>query len=87
MTCTGDLSRNRQVGLALGRGEHLRDVLNGMPQVVEGVATAQAAHRLARRLNVSTPIIDEVYAVLHEDLDVAGTVERLMTRSLKRETI
>ena len=87
LTCTGDLSRNRRVGLAIGRGEQLSDVLGGMPQVVEGVATAQAAHRLARRLNVSTPIIDEVYAVLHQGLDVAGTVERLMTRSLKRETI
>ena len=87
LTCTGDLSRNRRVGLAIGRGEQLSDVLGSMPQVVEGVATAQAAHRLARRLNVSTPIIDEVYAVLHRGLDVAGTVERLMTRSLKRETI
>lgn len=87
LTCTGDLSRNRRVGLALGRGEKLKDVLDGMPQVVEGVATAQAAHRLARKLGVSTPIIDEVYSVLHEGLDVEGTVERLMTRSLKRETI
>ncbi|MEC8022497.1 MAG: NAD(P)H-dependent glycerol-3-phosphate dehydrogenase [Myxococcota bacterium] len=87
LTCTGDLSRNRRVGLALGKGENLEKVLGAMPQVVEGVATAQAAHRLARRLGVSTPIIDEVYGVLHQGLDVSGTVERLMTRSLKREAL
>ena len=87
LTCTGDLSRNRRVGLALGRGESLESITAGMPQVVEGVATAKAAHRLAHRLDVSTPIIDEVYGVLYEGLDVTGTVDRLMTRSLKRETI
>src|SRR5581483_9501853 len=85
LTCTGDSSRNRTVGLALGRGRRLADVLHGMPQVAEGVTTARAAHALARRLGVDTPLIDEVYAVLHEDRPLEGVVERLMTRTLKRE--
>jgi glycerol-3-phosphate dehydrogenase (NAD(P)+) len=87
LTCTVDLSRNRSVGKALGAGRSLEEVLGGMPQVVEGVATAKAAHKLAARLGVSTPIIDEVYAVLYEGASIEGTVDRLMTRSLKREQV
>lgn len=58
-----------------------------MPQVVEGVATAQSAHNLAADLQVDTPIIDEAYAVLYENASVPGAVERLMTRELKREEV
>ncbi len=87
LTCTADLSRNRTVGLALGRGERLADVLAGKPQVAEGVTTARAAYALARRLGVDTPLIDEVYALVHEGRPLAGVVERLMTRALKREEI
>ncbi len=87
LTCTGDLSRNRTLGKALGSGRSVADVLGGQPQVVEGVATAKAAYHLARKLGVDTPIVDEVYGVLYENADIAGAVERLMTRSLKREQV
>ncbi|MFT7623505.1 MAG: glycerol-3-phosphate dehydrogenase (NAD(P)+) [Myxococcota bacterium] len=87
LTCTGDLSRNRTFGKALGQGNTVEQLLGKKPQVVEGVATAWAAHELARKLGVSTPIIDEVYAILYEGADVRGAVERLMTRSLKREQV
>lgn len=87
LTCSADQSRNRSVGKALGAGAKLSDILADMPQVVEGIATSKAARALARRLGVQTPIIDEVYAVLYEDASVAGAVERLMTRSLKREEV
>lgn len=87
LTCTADLSRNRTVGKALGAGQSLDEVLKSMPQVVEGVATAASAHHLAARLEVDTPIINEVYSVLYEGAAVSGAVERLMTRSLKREEV
>ncbi len=87
LTCTADLSRNRTVGLALGQGRALEEVLGAMPQVVEGVTTAQAAHDLAARLGVEVPIIDEVHAILHEGRPLKGAVERLMTRALKREEV
>ena len=87
LTCTTDLSRNRTVGKAIGSGRSLAEILGGMPQVVEGVATAQSAHNLAADLQVDTPIIDEAYAVLYENASVPGAVERLMTRELKREEV
>lgn len=87
LTCTADLSRNRTVGKELGKGRSLDEVLAGMPQVVEGVATAASAYHLARRLGVETPIIDEAYFVLHEGRPIQGAVERLMTRALKREEV
>ncbi len=87
LTCTGDLSRNRTLGKALGSGRSVEDVVGSQPQVVEGVATAKAAHHLARKLGVDTPIVDEVYSVLYEGASISGAVERLMTRSLKREEV
>ncbi len=87
LTCTGDLSRNRSVGMALGQGQSLEDVLGSMPQVVEGVTTAKSAYNLARKLNVETPILDEIYFILHEGRPVEGATERLMMRSLKREEL
>jgi len=87
LTCTGDLSRNRMVGMALGKGQPLQEVLDSMPQVVEGVTTAKSAYNLARKLNVETPILDEIYFILHEGRPVEGGTERLMMRSLKREEL
>jgi glycerol-3-phosphate dehydrogenase (NAD(P)+) len=87
LTCKGDLSRNRTVGKALGAGQSLAEVLGSMPQVAEGVETAASAFQLARRLGVRTPIIDEVYHILHEGRPVQGSVDRLMTGALTRESI
>lgn len=87
LTCTANLSRNRTVGIGLGQGRSLAAVVDGTAQVAEGVTTARAAHALARRLGVETPIIDEVYAILHAERPLEGVIERLMTRSLKREGI
>jgi glycerol-3-phosphate dehydrogenase (NAD(P)+) len=87
LTCNADLSRNRSVGKALGQGRSLDEVLGSMPQVVEGVSTAKSAYNLARKLNVETPIIDEVYRILYEGESVEGAAERLMTRTLKRESV
>ena len=85
LTCTGDLSRNRAVGLALGRGEKLKDVLAGMTQVAEGVRTAKSVHDLARKLGVEVPLHEAVYQILYEDLPAKAAVHSLTSRELKSE--
>lgn len=85
LTCTGDLSRNRQVGMRLARGQKLMDILSEMKMVAEGVKTTQAVHALAQKLKVDLPITAQVHAVLYEDKDPAAAVRELMTRSLREE--
>jgi glycerol-3-phosphate dehydrogenase (NAD(P)+) len=85
LTCTGDLSRNRQVGVELGRGKSLDQVLADMDQVAEGVKTTAAANELAARAGVSMPITGEVYRILYEGKDPRLSVLDLMGRDLKDE--
>lgn len=85
LTCTGDLSRNRTVGLRLGRGERLEEILAHARTVAEGIHSARACHDLARRLGVEMPITEAVHAVLHEGLGPAAAVEQLMGRQLRHE--
>ena len=85
LTCTGDLSRNRRVGLELGRGRSLEDVLADMTMVAEGVKTAASAHALAEREGVEMPITTEVYRALYEGKAPAAAVESLLTRALRPE--
>ncbi|MCX7866328.1 MAG: NAD(P)-dependent glycerol-3-phosphate dehydrogenase [Limisphaera sp.] len=85
VTCFSPLSRNRQFGERLGRGESVEQILATMTAVAEGYPTARAAHALARRLGVETPIIDEVYAMLYEGKDVRRAVQDLLARESKPE--
>jgi len=85
LTCTGDLSRNRQVGLRLGKGEKLVQILAQMTMVAEGVKTTQAVHNLGLKLHAELPITEQVYKVLYEDKDPRMAVRDLMGRSLKDE--
>jgi len=85
VTCFSKLSRNRGLGERIGRGEKLKDILAHSVAVAEGYPTARAAHRLARKLDVSTPIIDEVHAVLYEGKSVARGLQDLMSREQKAE--
>jgi len=85
LTCTGELSRNRTVGVELGRGARLEAVLSGLGHVAEGVPTAEAAHRLAERLGVELPISSEVYRVLFEGKPVLDAVHDVLHRPLKPE--
>ncbi|BCS88559.1 NAD(P)H-dependent glycerol-3-phosphate dehydrogenase [Pseudodesulfovibrio sediminis] len=85
LTCTGDLSRNRQVGLRLGQGAKLDEIIGEMKAVAEGVKTTKALHDLAKKLNVDLPITEEVYAILYEDKDPATATRDLMSRDLKDE--
>jgi glycerol-3-phosphate dehydrogenase (NAD(P)+) len=85
LTCTGALSRNRQVGQALGAGRSLAEAISSTHMVAEGVRTALAACALADRAGVEMPIAREMKAVLHEGKDPRTALTDLMLRSLKRE--
>jgi len=85
LTCTGDLSRNRQVGLRLGRGEKLEHITTSLGMVAEGVKTTAAIHELARRLEVDAPLTDAVYSILYEDSDPQEVLHNLMSRRLRDE--
>jgi glycerol-3-phosphate dehydrogenase (NAD(P)+) len=85
LTCTGDLSRNRNVGLQIGKGKSLQDILGSMQMVAEGVRTAKSAKALSERLGVDMPITKEVYAMLYEDKPPLKAVVDLMTRPLRAE--
>jgi glycerol-3-phosphate dehydrogenase (NAD(P)+) len=78
LTCTGELSRNRTVGVELGKGRRLADVLEGLGHVAEGVKTARSAYELSKKLGVHMPITAEVYRVLYEDKPVAAALADLM---------
>ena len=85
LTCTGDLSRNRRVGLELGKGRPLEQILAEMTQVAEGVKTARSARDLSRKLGVELPICDQVHAIMDEGKSPRRAVVELMTRAPKRE--
>ena len=86
LTCTGGLSRNRQVGQRLGRGETLDEILGSMREVAEGVRTTPAAAKLATRLGVEMPITQSMARILTGQIDPKDALKELMTRQLKVET-
>ena len=85
LTCTGALSRNRQVGIELARGRGLADIVSSMRMVAEGIKTTTAAVDLARRASVEMPIIEQMKAMLFEGKPPRDAVRELMERSLKSE--
>jgi glycerol-3-phosphate dehydrogenase (NAD(P)+) len=87
LTCTGDLSRNRQVGLELGRGRTLADIIGSMNAVAEGVKTTKAAHDLGRKVGVELPIVDAIHSVVEEGVPAAVAVTELLKREVKAERL
>ncbi|MBW6520971.1 MAG: NAD(P)-dependent glycerol-3-phosphate dehydrogenase [Desulfoarculaceae bacterium] len=85
LTCTGDLSRNRTVGIKLGQGKKLSVILDEMEMVAEGVKTTLSVHDLAMRLKVDMPILEQVYQILYQDKDCSVAVLDLLTREMKIE--
>ena len=85
LTCTGDLSRNRSVGIKLGQGETLSEILDEMEMVAEGVKTARSAMALAMKMEVEMPILEQIYKVIYEDKSCKDAVHALLTRDLKEE--
>jgi len=85
LTCTGELSRNRHVGIELGRGRKLATILGEMREVAEGVKTTRSIYELGRRLGIEMPITESIYALLYEDKPALEAANELMGRPLKRE--
>jgi glycerol-3-phosphate dehydrogenase (NAD(P)+) len=85
LTCSGDASRNRRVGLALGRGKSMAEIRGEMKQVAEGVNTAKVAKQLASRLGIEAPIIDAMYATIHAGVPVREAIHALLTRPTRSE--
>lgn len=85
LTCSSAQSRNMSLGLALGQGRKLADVLAERHTVAEGVTTAKAALALARKYKVEMPLIEAVHAILHEGAEISATIEALLARPFKAE--
>jgi len=85
LTCTGDLSRNRTVGMKLGQGKKLKTILSEMNMVAEGVKTSKSAWSLAKKMDVEMPILEQIYQVLYEDKSCAAAVRDLLARTQKEE--
>ena len=85
LTCTGDLSRNRRVGLALGAGQTLAEIVEGMNRVAEGVRTTEAACELGRRHGVELPIASMVHDLFRGKITPIEGAQRLMSRQLRSE--
>jgi glycerol-3-phosphate dehydrogenase (NAD(P)+) len=86
-TCFSQLSRNRRVGEKLGRGETLEQILSGTQMVAEGIPTSKSAYECARKLNIDTPIIDQIYSVLYEGKRPDQAMQELLGRDQKAERI
>ena len=85
LTCTDDQSRNRRVGIGLGQGKSLKDVLARINQAAEGVHTVRELYGLAKKLNVEMPITEQVYGVIYQGLSPQKAVEELFKRDPKPE--
>ena len=85
LTCSGDASRNRRVGLALGQGKKMAEILGEMRQVAEGVKTAKVAKQLAAKIGVDAPIIDAMHAIIHEGVPVRDAITMLLGRPARQE--
>ena len=86
LTCTDDQSRNRRLGLALGRGQTLQEAQDGIQQVVEGVLASRAVCAVAAHLSVDMPICREIHRVMHEGKPVREAVQELMGREMRSES-
>ena len=85
LTCTGALSRNRAVGIEVGRGASLADILGSRETVAEGVNTTESAHALAKREAVEMPIVAAVHRILFEKQPARRAIAELMSRELRPE--
>ncbi len=85
LTCTDDQSRNRRLGLALGKGQNTEDALKEIGQAVEGAKSSSCIELLAQRANVEMPICSEVHRIVHENLDPKIAVKELLSRHIRSE--
>ena len=87
LTAASDLSRNRTVGIRIGKGESISSILSGMKMVAEGVATAKSVHKISKEKNIYMPITDVVYSVIYEKLKPEDAIIKLLERDIKDEFV
>lgn len=87
LTCAGDLSRNRKVGLQIAQGKTIHEITQGTRAVAEGVRNTRSVYLLAQRMGVEMPIVEQMYQVIYEGKKPSDAVRQLMQRSLKAEII
>lgn len=85
LTCTGNLSRNRTVGLKLGKGKKLKEIQAEMNMVAEGIKTTKSVYDLAQKMNIDMPILEQVYNIIYKNKDCSEAVHDLLKRELKIE--
>src|SRR5258708_6901640 len=85
LTCSGDLSRNRKVGIELAKGKSLAEIVGSMPMIAEGIETCDAAVALGEKFGVDLPIIQQMHAGLHKSKSPREALQNLMGKSLKGE--
>jgi len=85
LTCTGDLSRNRQLGIKLGKGESLEEITKKMKTVAEGISTVQSAQKLIQQLNIQASIMEETYKVIHKNKSPKEALSDLMRVPISNE--
>ena len=85
LTCTGDLSRNRTVGVELAKGFKCDQILKNLGHVAEGVYTTREVYKLSKKLGLDMPIVDAVYNIIYENSDINKTVSTLLARAPKFE--
>ena len=85
LTCTGDLSRNRQLGIQLGKGKSLKEITENIKMVAEGVLTVKSAYSLIKKFNIQAAIMKETYRVLHENKSPGQALEDLMKIEISTE--
>ncbi|MBC8284248.1 MAG: NAD(P)-dependent glycerol-3-phosphate dehydrogenase [Nitrospinae bacterium] len=85
LTCTGDLSRNRQLGIRLGQGKSLEEITNNMRMIAEGISTVKSAHKLIHKLNIQASIMEETFKILHENKCPQEALGDLMNVEISNE--
>lgn len=85
LTCTGDLSRNRMVGIQLGKGKCLSEIVNEMSMVAEGIKNTKSVYDLAKKHNIEMPIVEQVYQIVYNNKECSLAVRDLLKRDLKVE--
>ncbi len=85
LTATDEQSRNRTVGFKIGRGEYIKDILNNMIMVAEGVQTSVSVKLLAKKFDTEMPVSAEIYEILHKNKDAGESIKSLLSRTLKDE--
>ena len=85
LTCTGDLSRNRHLGVQLGQGKPLKEITKNIRMIAEGISTVKSTHQLIQKLNIQASIMEETYKVLYENKSPYEALKDVMEIEISKE--